>query len=164
MLSGNGSIYDLFRTWIFGCILGAPLAPFWHPLGSTYHPFSFDWLPFGVLLLPSRFIIAPFGALGVALPAMGPHFVRRSDLGGTILHQNVISGAQDLHILGAFVRARHSYDTKFPQNLPCGSQLRKAPELNRQKPPSKELLLCRTPHPPGPLRNFAAGNLDKRRV
>ena len=63
-----------------------------------------------------------------------------------------------------FCGARRSYDTKFPQNLPCGSQLRKAPGLNRQKPPSKELLLCRTPHPPGPLRNFAAGNLDKRRV
>ena len=63
-----------------------------------------------------------------------------------------------------FCRARRSYDTKFPQNLPCGSQLRKAPGLNRQKPPSKELLLCRTPHPPGPLRNFAAGNLDPHRA
>jgi len=93
LLSGNGPIYDLFRTWIFGCILGAPLAPFWHPLGSTCHPVGFDWLPFGVLLLPSRLILAPFGALGITLPAVEPHFVSISDFGGTNLHQNVILGA-----------------------------------------------------------------------
>ena len=63
-----------------------------------------------------------------------------------------------------FCGARRSYDAKFPQNLPYGSQFRKAPERNRQKPPSQELFLCRTPHPPGPLRNFAAGNLDPHRA
>ena len=63
----------------------APLAPFWHPLGSTCHPVGFDWLPCGILLLPSRLILAPFGALGITLPAVEPHFVSISDFGGTNL-------------------------------------------------------------------------------
>jgi len=77
-----------FGRRFFESILGPPLAPFWHPLGSACHPFGFNWLPFGVLLHSLRFIKAPFGALGITLPAMELHFARISDFGGTILHQN----------------------------------------------------------------------------
>ena len=84
---------DLGAQGDFWMHLGRLLAPFWHPLGSTCHPVGFDWLPFGVLLLPSRLILDPFGALGITLPAVEPHFVSISDFGGTNLHQNVISGA-----------------------------------------------------------------------
>ena len=145
------------HSWCpFGSLLapfGLHIPPFWLRLASFWRPFA----SFSIHYRSFRSSGRRFARHGATFC---PHFRPRWHH----LASKCDFGCPRFSHTWCFCRARHSYDTKIPQKLPCGSQLRKAPELNRQKPPSKELLLCRTPHPPGPLRNFAAGNLDKRRV
>ena len=105
MLSGNGPIYDLFRTWIFGCSLGVPL---WLPFGTL-------WAPHATLLASIGFLLASF-----CFWSFGHHFTRRGatfcqhfrlrwhqlapkrDF-GCLVSQNKCRHPQDFHTLGVFV-------------------------------------------------------------
>ena len=166
-----------FTTFFGHGFLDAFLVPLWLPFGTLWAPHTTLLASTGFLLASFCFLLdslsllselwaslcPPWGHILSAFPTSVAPTCTKTRFGVHSFAKKLQSTARFSHTW-CFCRARRSYDTKFPQNLPCGSQLRKAPELNRQKPPSKELLLCRTPHPPGPLRNFAAGNLDPHRA
>ena len=78
-----------FTTFFGHGFLDAFLVPLLLPFGTLWAPHATLLASIGFLLA----ILAPFGALGITLPAVEPHFVSISDFGGTNLHQNVISGA-----------------------------------------------------------------------
>ena len=113
MLSGNGPIYDLFRTWIFGCIL-------WCPFGSLLAPFGLHMPPCWLRLASFWRPFASFSINSGSFWSFGHHFTRRGatfcqhfrlrwhqlapkrDFGCLVSESNC-RHPQDFHILGAFV-------------------------------------------------------------
>ena len=155
------------RSWCpFGSLLapfGLHIPPFWLRLASFWRPFASFSINSGSFWSFGHHITRRGATFCQHFRLRWHHLVPKWDV-RCIGSQNNCSQPLDFHILGAFVGLDVLTTPSFLKIHLAATNFAEAPELNRQKPPSKELLLCRTPHPPGPLRNFAAGNLDKRRV
>ena len=151
-----------FTTFFGRRFLNPFLVPLWLPFGTRLAPHATLLASLRLLLELWASLYPPWSCILSAFPtSVAPSCTKM----GREVHRfakQLQSTARFSHTW-CFCGARRSYDAKFPQNSPCGNQFRKAPELNRQKPPSKELLLCRTPHPPG-RDGFLMGDTSKKPV
>ena len=153
----------------------------WCPFGSLLAPFGLHMPPCWLRLASFWRPCASLSINSGSFWSFGHHFTRRGatfcqhfrlrwhqlapkrDL-GALFRKTSADIRKIFNTLGAFVELDVLATPNFLKIYLTAAYFAEAPERNRQKPPSQELFLCRTPHPPGPLRNFAAGNLDKRRV
>ncbi len=137
-----------FATFFGRRFLDAFLVALWLPFGTRWAPHATRWASIGFLLVSFcirfdslRLLLELWASLYPPWSCILPAFPTSVAPSCTKMGREVHRVAKQLQSTARFSHTwcfcgARSY-AKFPQNSPCGSQFRKAPELNRQKPPSK---------------------------